>query len=265
MGKEQRHCTVPLLPPSLPGLGLSLPHRQELPRTGTTRWHRTAVGLLCAATRGSGIAQATWLESGRARSEATPAGAPRHAVRVPALDALPARLRPTHRIEDEHGDELGQAVQGHVLEDAERGVEGTPAFPGCRVGALGGPAGRWALRAPPPQRRPQPTSPDDHGHTLDAGHARGEGRDHRGLGLGQRDAHVRRLQGPAVVGAVPAHAHAVPAQRGAWLEPVRRLRSCETTPGLHGPAGTRGAGWSLLPAWCPKRPGARDVAGEQGS
>lgn len=150
MGKEQRHCTVPLLPPSLPGLGLSLPHRQELPRTGTTRWHRTAVGLLCAATRGSGIAQATWLESGRARSEATPAGAPRHAVRVPALDALPARLRPTHRIEDEHGDELGQAVQGHVLEDAERGVEGTPAFPGCRVGALGGPAGRWALRAPPP-------------------------------------------------------------------------------------------------------------------
>lgn len=44
--------------------------------------------------RGSGIAQATWLESGRARSEATPAGAPRHAVRVLALGPLPAAALP---------------------------------------------------------------------------------------------------------------------------------------------------------------------------
>ena len=47
-----------------------------------------------------------------------------------------------HRVEDQHRDELGQAVQGHVLEDAERRVQGTTAFPGERAWVCG-------VQAPP--------------------------------------------------------------------------------------------------------------------
>lgn len=54
-----------------------------------------------------------------------------------------------HRVEDQHRDELGQAVQGHVLEDAERRVQGTTAFPGERAWVCG-------VQAPPSPSQPPP-------------------------------------------------------------------------------------------------------------
>lgn len=53
-----------------------------------------------------------------------------------------------------------------------------------RLGVSGGPD--W-LTGPAESlpASPLPISPDDHGHTLDAGHTGGEGRDHGGLGLGE--------------------------------------------------------------------------------
>jgi len=47
--------------------------------------------------------------------------------------------------------------------------------------------------------------------TLDVADGGGEGRSHGGLGLGQGDAGVRRLQRLAVVGSVTTHTHTVPA------------------------------------------------------
>lgn len=38
-------------------------------------------------------------------------------------------LSDAHRVENEDRDELGQAVEGHVLEDAERSVQRAAAFP----------------------------------------------------------------------------------------------------------------------------------------
>lgn len=61
-----------------------------------------------------------------ARTRWAPSHAAEHPGRGPALGGKIT----THRVEDQDGDELGQAVQSHVLEDAERRVEGTPAFPG---------------------------------------------------------------------------------------------------------------------------------------
>ena len=64
-----------------------------------------------------------------------------------------------------------------------------------------------------PHHRAPGSSPDDGGDALDVGHAGGERRGHRRLRLRQRDADVGRFQSPAVVGAVPAHPHAVAAAR----------------------------------------------------
>lgn len=96
--------------------------------------------------------------------------------------AVGGRSADAHRVEDQHGDELGQAVQGHVLEDAEGRVEGTAAFPGEQGMGIRAPG---LADGPALAHGPLLASPDDHGHTLNAGHARGEGRDHRGFGLGE--------------------------------------------------------------------------------
>lgn len=82
----------------------------------------------------------------------------------------------------------------------------------------------------PASCRPRPLGPpappallDDSGHTFDTGHAGGERRDHRCLCLGQRDAHVGCLQGPTVIGSIPAHAHTVPDRKCKYGLSLHRL------------------------------------------
>lgn len=64
---------------------------------------------------------------------------------------------------------LYRAMYLKTLKDVSR--EQRPSL-GSRVQALGSP-GRQTGQALP--AGPRPASPDDHGHTLDAGHARREG------------------------------------------------------------------------------------------
>lgn len=67
---------------------------------------------------------------------------------------------------------LYKAMYLKTLKDVSR--EQRPSL-GSRVAALGGPG--WLAGQPSPAG-PLLASPDDHGYTLNAGHARGEGGDH---------------------------------------------------------------------------------------
>lgn len=62
-----------------------------------------------------------------------------------------------------------------------------------------------------PNRQLSTASPDEQRHTADVSHVGSERRGHRGLGLRQRDPHIRSSQGPAVIGPIATHAHPVAA------------------------------------------------------
>lgn len=121
----------------------------------------------------------------------------------------------THRVEDENGAELDQAVQGHVSEEAEGGDERTAALSAnmrrenkvpshccCRG---------FILLSHNLRKQRSPSAPDEQRHTADVLRLGGERRSNWRLGFRQRHPDVSSSQGPAVIGPVPAHAHPVAA------------------------------------------------------
>lgn len=138
-----------------------------------------------------------------------------------------AHSKAAYRVEDEDGGELTEAVQSHVSEETEGGDERTSTLS----------VQRKTPHFVPTSQRPSQiffkpsafqnsnvdtallvltlkmVSPDKCGDAADVFRLGSERRRDRCLGFRQRDADVCGSQGPAVVGAVPTHAHSVAAAK----------------------------------------------------